>query len=115
MRKFIPLILLAASFTRFATATSVLVIDGPDGAESPVGWYSLLGEYLSQSWTQSTPLVNVSISAAVFTDGSSGTAEAYLSTQIGPSTTAAVFHCESSKPRLSHPFGSRRASKSSPP
>jgi hypothetical protein len=89
MRKLIPLFLLAASFTQRATATSILVIDGPDGAESPAGWYSLLGEYLSQSWTQSTALLNVSISAAVFTDGTSGTAEAYLSTQIGPTTTAA--------------------------
>jgi hypothetical protein len=88
LRKFIPLLLLAASFTQLATATSVLVIDGPDSSESHAGWYSLLGEYLSQSWTQSTALLNVSISAAVFTDGSSGTAEAYLSTQIGPSTTA---------------------------
>ena len=89
MRKFIPLLLLAASFIQLATATSVLVIDGPDSSESKAGWYSLLGEYLSQSWTQSTALTNVSISAAVFTDGSSGTAEAYLSTQIGPTTTGA--------------------------
>jgi hypothetical protein len=88
MKKFIPAVLLAASFIQLAPA-DVLVIDGPDNSEGPGGWYSLLGEYLSQSWTQSAALQNVSISAAVFTDGTSGTAEAYLSTQIGPSTTLA--------------------------
>src|SRR5580698_2521957 len=64
MKKFIPAVLLAASFIQLAPA-DVLLIDGPDNSEGPGGWYSLLGEYLSQSWTQSTALQNVSISAAV--------------------------------------------------